>query len=274
MFSITARFSDESRAISYKSLFMPGGEAHVTVDPALVGAQEVALYAHLPNSGAVMTLLMLTDAIRRLAPAARFVLDMPYVPYARQDRVANPGEALSIKVFASLINSQGYDEVRIRDPHSDVTSALLDRVVIENIAQYVRQAIAQIGAPVALVAPDAGARKRTFKLAAELGIRDVVCADKVRDTVTGEITGLAIEGAIPNLPLLVVDDICDGGRTFLDLAAALSAKSAGPRYLYVSHGIFSKTVTPLLECYDKLFTPMDWTFANSDRVIITSRTEQ
>lgn len=37
----------------------------------------------------------------------------------------------------------------------------------------------------------------------------------------------------------MVDDICDGGRTFIELGAALKEKNAGNLYLIVSHGIFS-----------------------------------
>lgn len=249
-----------SQDIEVNTTMFPGGEVHVSVGLD-IPADSLRLHAHLPNAAAVMTLLLVTDALRRAYPGLPLSLHMPYVPYARQDRVANPGEALSAKVFCDLINAQGYSRVLIQDPHSDVVPALLDRVVIEDPLPALRKVLAQVG-PVALVAPDAGARKRVLKLAQQLGC-DVVFADKVRDTRTGTITGTQVVGSLPALPLLVVDDICDGGRTFTELATVLRARQIeqdlhAPLYLYVTHGIFSKGPEPLLAHYRQLFTRNNW----------------
>lgn len=252
--------------LELKVLQFPGGEMHVTVELG-APADELQVRAHLTDSAAVMTLLMVTDALRRGYPGTPISLDMPYVPYARQDRAANAGEALGARVFCDLINAQGYTQVVVQDPHSDVVPALLDRVVIEDPLPALRSALERIRAltdeSVALVAPDAGARKRVLKLATALGT-DVVYADKVRDTRTGAITRTEVQSELPARALLVVDDICDGGRTFTELAAALKLKQeaqglAKPLFLYVTHGIFSKGLDPLLAHYDTVFTRNNWT---------------
>ncbi|CAG9232391.1 Phosphoribosyl pyrophosphate synthase [Paraburkholderia sabiae] len=248
--------------VELKTLKFPGGEMHVTVD-ANVAADELLITAHLPDSATVMTLLLVTDALRRAYTDAPLSLAMPYVPYARQDRVANPGEALSVKVFCDLINAQRYRRVTIQDPHSDVVAALLERVVIEDPLPALRRAVAASVARPALVAPDAGARKRVLTLAKALEL-DVVFADKTRDTRTGAITGTQIQGELPDAPLLVVDDICDGGRTFTELADALRTRQAAQGvqqelYLYVTHGIFSKGLDPLLTRYATVFARNNWT---------------
>ncbi|WP_126223687.1 ribose-phosphate diphosphokinase [Burkholderia ambifaria] len=252
--------------LELKTLQFPGGEMHVTVELG-APADELRVRAHLSDSAAVMTLLMVTDALRRGYAGTPISLDMPYVPYARQDRAANAGEALGARVFCDLINAQGYTQVVVQDPHSDVVSALLDRVVIEDPLPALRRALEHIRTltdeRVALVAPDAGARKRVLKLATALGT-DVVYADKVRDTRTGAITGTQVLGELPARALLVVDDICDGGRTFTELATALKLKQEAqgltkPLFLYVTHGIFSKGLDPLLARYDAVFTRNNWT---------------
>jgi ribose-phosphate pyrophosphokinase len=150
----------------------------------------------------------------------------------------------------------------VQDPHSDVVTALLDRVVIADPLPPLRRALAALGRA-ALVAPDAGARKRVMYLARALEL-DVVFAEKVRNTQTGKITGTQVVGELPDCPLLVVDDICDGGRTFTELAAALRTRQAEqrqsqPLHLYVTHGIFSKGLGPLLEHYETIFTRNNWT---------------
>jgi ribose-phosphate pyrophosphokinase len=264
MIQITAQTrGGDFRVVPLKTLKFPGGEMHVTVATTELSADALRVRAHLPDAAAVMTLLMVTDALRRAWPDAPITLDMPYVPYARQDRVANPGESLSAKVFCGLINSQGYARVLVQDPHSDVVSALLDRVQIDDPLPALRRALADISDDVALVAPDAGARKRVLKLATELGL-DVVYADKMRDTRTGAITGTQVQGELPAKALLVVDDICDGGRTFTELATALLRQQEAQwlnrsLYLYVTHGIFSKGLDPLLASYSKVFTRNNWT---------------
>nr|WP_233830521.1 ribose-phosphate diphosphokinase [Paraburkholderia sp. ZP32-5] len=251
--------------VGMKVLKFPGGEMHVTVQTD-VPAENLELSAHLPNGDAVMTLLMATDALRRAYPDTPIDLHLPYVPYARQDRVANPGESLSAKVFCELINAQGYRRVVIQDPHSDVTPALLDRVVIDDPLPALRRVVEHIldrHPDVALVAPDAGARKRVLKLASQLDL-PAVFADKVRDTRTGAIKGTEIHDALPDGALLVIDDICDGGRTFTELARVLHAKqdyasARRPLYLYVTHGIFSKGLDALLDGYTAVFTRNNWT---------------
>mgnify|MGYP003351844242 CR=1 FL=1 len=264
MLSVEGKNNQGAVQLPVQMLRFPGGEWHVRLEtPELAATCDAfEIHALLQNADQVMQLLMLTDALRRVAPAARLHLNMPYVPYARQDRVANPGESLSIRVFCDLINAQHYDLVRIQDPHSDVTPALLNRVVVDSPLPALQKIIAETG-PVTLVAPDAGARKRVAALAKTLDCL-FVCAEKSRDTLSGHLSGARIPDQLPDQPLLIVDDICDGGGTFLALASAIRQAQAAqtirqPLYLYVTHGIFSKGADQLLEEYQRIFTRHRWT---------------
>lgn len=265
MFTITAVVEGQRQRDTPAAFVFPGGESQVTVPAGLRAqadaASEFRIHALLKSANDVMQLLMLTDALRRLNPAVPVHLDMPYVPYARQDRVCNPGEALGAAVFCKLINDQQYATVTVVEPHSDVTPALLQRVRVIDAAAFVQRALSApaFANGVTLMAPDAGARKRVQALAKQLGVTDVRYAEKVRDTQTGRITETRVPDDIPEQPVLVVDDICDGGRTFLELAAALRDKTRQPIYLYVTHGIFSHGLTELNARYAGIFTAYDWT---------------
>jgi ribose-phosphate pyrophosphokinase len=240
----------------------PGGERHVRLPaPMLEVASEYGAWgieARLYDAAGVMDLLLATDALRRAIPAGASVrLVLPYVPYARQDRVAVAGEALSAKVFAALINSQGYASVEVWDPHSDVIPALIDNIRVVPTRSLLEAAVAGKGQArllreCAFVAPDAGARKRVGDLARVYGT-EVVYADKVRDVVTGKLSGTRVSDALPDRPLLVIDDLCDAGGTFLLLADALRAKTRQPLYLYVTHGLFTKGLDALKARYDRVF---------------------
>lgn len=243
----------------------PGGEVHIAVNESFADhiPQMIRITAHLRSPADQMALFMLTDAIRR-ACRAPIHLHMPYVPYARQDRVCNPGEALAAKVFCQMINAQGYESVIIFDPHSDVVPALLDRVVVKDVAEAIDHVLEWpvFANGVTFIAPDAGAQKRVLKLAKRFGVDSVVCADKVRDTKTGEVRGIAINGVFPaGMPALVIDDICDGGATFVALSEQVAVNQSldAPLYLYVSHGIFSKGVGHVAEHYNHVFAGYNWT---------------
>jgi len=231
-----------------------GGEVQVRLEKRELG-EYVVVWAFLENAEEVMKLLLVNDALRRLQPQVQVELHIPYFPYARQDRVCNEGEALSVRVMADLINGLGADSVTLYDPHSDVVGALVNRAKIvpqEALLQELAPMIMERG--LALVAPDAGAEKKTLKFAQTLPQAvDVVYGSKVRDTKTGAITGTSVRGDVTGRQVLLIDDICDGGRTFIELAKVLKQEGATAVYLYVTHGIFSKGVEALTPYIDHLY---------------------
>src|ERR1035437_7691288 len=107
-----------------------GGEVRVTIPSTGLedGKVECRIKALLFNSNDVMALVMIVDALRELS-IEKIRLTMPYVPYGRQDRVCNHGEAFSIKAFAQIINSLQFTSVVVYDQHSDVTMACIDRCI-------------------------------------------------------------------------------------------------------------------------------------------------
>ena len=242
-------FSLRKTDIDVQFFSFPGGERHVRISPPEWTPSKWEITAHLYSPSDIIDLMLLRDAICRMNPNPNIVLRMPYVPYGRQDRVAVHGEPLSIAVFCNLINSMNFNAVEICDPHSDVTPALLNNVRIIPLQTLITDAVPEdVLATTMLVAPDAGARKRVEKLAMELGGRHVIYAGKRRDVVTGKLSGFYIEGEVPqDAPLLVVDDLCDGGYTFVGLANILHQHTKQKIYLYVTHGLFTKGVELLYD---------------------------
>ena len=242
------------------------GEEQVKIDlnhAPKGGIGFVDITAEIKNSTDVMALAMLVDACSRLEGlhhTAQFTLHLPYIPYARQDRVMNPGEALSIKVFANIVNSLCFDKVIVDDPHSDVSAALLNNVHIRSQDSLVAELQdVLVGRDLTIIAPDAGARKKAQKVADRLRL-PLVEAGKVRDVKTNEITGTAVFGDVEGRECLIVDDIADGGRTFIALAQALKEKGAKRVILYVTHGIFSFGKQVILDGgVDEIYAYHDWT---------------
>lgn len=248
-------------AYQTKSFTFPGGEVQVQVPglpDALTGP--VTVLARLQSSDALVRLLLLGEILSR-AHVGRKTLVVPYFPYARQDRVMQPHEAFSLKPVARLINSLGFDEVVTLDPHSDVTPALIENVRVVPQVDLVANHVALRGiiklapdCPI-IVAPDAGAAKKALAVARHFGL-PMLTASKVRDTKTGAITHTEVHTPAPlaNTDALIVDDICDGGRTFIELAKALRASGAGRVFLCVTHGILSQGLGVFSGLIDGVFT--------------------
>ena len=162
-------------------------------------------------------------------------LVMPYIPNARQDRVKTDEDVFTLKYFAELINGLRFRSVTVLDPHSTVSKALIDRIIIRTPKRYVEKVLERIGTDnLLLFYPDKGAMKRysgLVQLPYAFGI-------KKRDWATGKIKGLDVAGetdAIAGSRILIVDDICSKGGTFVHSAEKLKALGAGEIYLYVSH---------------------------------------
>lgn len=238
----------------------PGGEVGVNInsgskswrDGAVDSVRSVELVAKIQNSDHLMAMFLATDAIRRVYTKAKVSLVIPYFPYARQDRVCNDGEAFSVKVVAMLINAQDYESVTTVDPHSPVLIAALDKCKV--VSQYDLFAkIKQDWHNWTIIAPDMGAMKKCEEFAKRVGAKAVVGFSKTRDLSSGKITGMtALFEVDANEQYLVLDDICDGGRTFIELVDRMSW--AGHLELVVSHGIFSKGVDLLTHRFDRVYT--------------------
>lgn len=106
-----------------------------------------------------------------------------------------------------------------------------------------------------LISPDAGSNKKIFDLAKLIDYDgEIIRCDKLRDIVTGNIIETIVyKDDLNGKDCLIVDDICDGGRTFIQLATALKQKNCGKIYLIVTHGIFSSGFDDLSDNIDGIF---------------------
>src|SRR5690606_38071791 len=130
----------------------------------------------------------------------------------------------------------------ILDPHSDVTPALINNCRL--IDQSKIFAHLHGNRYTALICPDAGATKRTEKYAQEIGISKIYYASKKRDVLTGKLDGFRMPEIDRREKLLLVDDICDYGNSFIGLGKLVPKHSNID--LFVSHGIFGAGLDNLL----------------------------
>ncbi len=246
-------FAPYDKSIDFESFTFTGGEPHIKILEQ--GLEDAVTITHRINSFNDLGLLLVaTDALRRMDVKVINVF-IPYFPAARQDRVMVPGESLSVKVYADIINTQNYNQVTIFDPHSEVTPALLNNVKVIPNYEFIKESIKEINEEVVLVSPDGGALKKIYKVSEYLGGIEVIECSKKRDVKTGRLSGFRVyEEDLKEKHCLIVDDICDGGGTFLGLAEALKQKNAGTLSLAISHGIFSNGFEQLGKQFDAIYT--------------------
>ncbi len=249
MFEIT---TEEGRKVSYTLLHFSGGELQPKVSDVVRKGDEVYIKADLTSSDKIMELVLVVDALRRAAgDEINLHLICPYLPYARQDRVCACGESLALKVMCDIINGLKFTAVTVWDVHSDVALALLNNVYNTHQRVFVGRIKWE---NTVLVAPDAGAIKKTLETAKSLAL-PMVRADKIRSVEDGSITGTTVYSEhVGDKDFLIVDDICDGGKTFIELAKVLRPLTNGKIYLYITHGIFSKGLDVFNGLIDGVYT--------------------
>jgi ribose-phosphate pyrophosphokinase len=244
----------KEHTIQFESFTFSGGEPHIKIQSNLSEITKVTVTTRIQSFNDMGLLLIAVDALRRM-DVKIIHLFLPYMPAARQDRVMIPGESLSVKVYADVINGLELESVTVFDPHSEVTPALLNNCKVISNHKFIEQVITDITSEVILISPDGGALKKIYKVSEFLGGLPVVECSKKRNVKNGKLEGFKVyEADLQGKDCLIVDDICDGGGTFIGLAKELKNKNAGNLYLAISHGIFNKGVVVLNEFFTKIYT--------------------
>lgn len=278
--NLEINFTDLYRGIYNKQVVIkqstfPAGERYLKIaDESIldlsadVGLKYNAMHVTVTpldaRSDTIMDMLLLKDAIHHIDSRITTFANFDYLPYGRQDRVCSSGESDSLKVFMSII-SKAYDKISILDAHNakfpypdnvllmkpnylkDFKPVFTEGMLLTNFNKE-RAAIVQV---------DSGARDRCIKAAEELIVDNIIVFDKQR--TEGRITHSLRSDSLMFGPkkidtFIVIDDICDGGGTFLNVAAEL--KHINPSAyltLVVTHGVFSAGFDKLREYYSEIF---------------------
>ena len=161
-----------------------------------------------------------------------------YMPYSRQDRVEG-NSAFTLKYVCDFINSLNFETVTVYEPHSEVTAALLNNVTTVNLSANIAYAAMrdELNFDVEkdiVFFPDAGAQKR---YASSFDKCKQMVGFKHRNFETGRIESYEILGDYntDNAKVIIVDDLCSYGGTFVAAADALQEKGFKEIYLVIAH---------------------------------------
>lgn len=253
--------------IKYKLIKFSDSHTHVDFENInqVHTVTRVTIKTRLSSLDDVFILLQATQAIRSVRNSIDIDLVITYLICGRYDRPMHQGDSFDLKIITDLIDQQRYSTISVYEPHSAISTALLSAQTVHVMDEHVRKELEKYQNfaenrydNVCIVAPDLGAVKRVEDFAKTLhGEIPIVYCHKDRNILTGEIKGIKILNK-DNLRknVLIYDDLCDGGRTFVELAKEIK-NSYDPHAwitLAVTHGIFSKGFDAVRPWISKIIT--------------------
>lgn len=238
--------------VRWKRIDFPDGHIHVDLSDTLgkIGAStNIVIKTRIKTYDDIFVLKQVMEQCRQVIPDTPFSLWCTYLLAARYDRPMHDYDSFDLKIVCDDLMSLDFKRIQIVEPHSPITATLLHPCSVVHPLDNALKHCLTSQENVCIVTPDLGAVKRVeqYLLGKKLNY-PIVYANKHRNLATGEIIGLQIlnpEELTQNV--VIYDDLCDGGRTFTEVAKLLRATGIVKKIiLLVPQGLFSKGTDILL----------------------------
>lgn len=220
------------------SKMFPDGESYIRLEGNVQDEHVVVVQTTCaPQDSRLMQLAFMAAAAKR-NKARKVTAVVPYLAYARQDKIFLPGENVSIETVAQMLKAAGVDALVTVDIHAESVLSKFpfpakNLSAIPLLAEY----FVQKGCKKALaLAPDKGAmyiaEQAQSVLQGEAGH-----LEKQRDRYTGKTSqtskGLNVKGQT----VIIFDDIISTGGTIVGAAKILLELGAAHVYTACAHGL-------------------------------------
>lgn len=253
-----------NKNIGFKHTVFPDTQPHIQLDKIILESKVVFITCSIINTETLFKLLLVNDALEQEGITEKY-LYIPYLMGARYDRIMREGDSFDLRVVANLINSCNFTKVHILDPHSSISTLLINRSKeVEAIPALLSSLLWESKKKnITLICPDYGATKKldkyikTMKDVYSFDVSKfiVVYCNKKRNVETGSIELTINEPEkCKDAFCVIMDDICDGGGTFIEIAKKLQDNKPSELNLIITHGIFSKGFEELSKYFSKILT--------------------
>lgn len=240
----------------YKVIKFPDGELHLELEP-LNRKEPVVVKCRITNGDDLFLLMQLSDILNRQCIEV-CILEIYYLMGMRCDRLFDIDRPFTLSIVADVINSLKAGTVYVYESHSSRCLRMIQNGFDIHLAWYIKCRLFEQNKELLLVAPDKGSVNRYHNR------HFAVVCDKVRNEATGELQGFRAtpKEDVAGRDLLVIDDLCDGGGTFVGLAPKLIELQPKSLSLLVAHAIQKQGIEKVAAVYDKVYitdTYKDWT---------------
>ena len=218
----------------------------------------IVVRTRLLSNDDIIVLALVKDVIDNKYVNVKTILKIDYMMYQQDDRRFKTEESFGLKIISNFINTMKWDKIKIFHPHSDKVE-FIDNCIITSNQSFVEDAVLDVRSYTFnrfpyWVIPDSGAFKTQFKQIENIEYPNFITCMKSRNHEIGDIETVVNVGDLSGQACFIVDDICLGGRTFIQIAQKLREKNCGELYLIISHGVFNQGIEHLLEYFDYIYT--------------------
>jgi ribose-phosphate pyrophosphokinase len=225
-------------SVNVASRIFPDGEIYVRLEGDVEGEHAVIVQTtSAPQNSRLMELAFMAAAAKRYK-AKKVTAIVPYLGYARQDKIFLQGENISIETIAAMLKASGVDQIIAVNVHEANALKLFpfparSISAIPLIAEhFVKKGIKDAFA----LSPDKGAmyiaQQAQQVLKGEIGY-----LEKHRDRYTGQTVQTAAHLNVRGKTVIIFDDIISTGGTIVGAAKILREQGASKVYTACVHGL-------------------------------------
>jgi ribose-phosphate pyrophosphokinase len=258
----------KENSVPYKLSHFPDGQQDVSLDEeallTISSEDEVVIMSRF-NSFEDLELIICTKRALDRAKIKNISLFIPYLLGARSDiQFKRGGNCYLVDVIAPIINSLNFESVIVHDPHSTVAHACINNLHAHSNSHLVHFALKDLYGEdyhksdnFVIVSPDGGALKKIYKVCEDISYKgEVYTCSKSRDT-EGNLSKVMVPELPEDKDIIIIDDICDGGRTFVNIVKEARERQKAlysvKTILVVTHGIFSAGIGVLAPYFSTIY---------------------
>ncbi len=224
--------------VSVASRIFPDGESYVRLEGDVEGESVAIVQTTCTSQDSRLIQLSFMAAAAKRNKAKTVIAVVPYLAYARQDKIFLQGENISIETIAKMLDAAGVDQLVTVNVHEAKALELFpfpakSVTAVPLLAKYfmdkgIRNAFA--------LSPDKGAMYIAQQAQAVLG-GEVGHLEKQRDRYTGQTTQTAKHLDVKDKVVIIFDDIISTGGTIVGAARILKGQGAKEVYAACVHGL-------------------------------------
>ena len=242
----------ENSDIKYNIFKFPDGEIQISLGE-FSRKDSVCVECRITNSEELFILIQIIDILNR--QDVKYFINIYYLMGMRMDRVMDFNRPFTLKIIIKLLENSNAEQIKILEAHSDVIydyrfGTKFSSFLIPDIYKLNKLSIQ---GDYQIVLPDAGAINR-YK---HYFTSPIITCSKIREESTGKILEIKIDNPkdINGSPLMIVDDLCDGGGTFCGIAECFKkiGISKDKLNIKVTHMVNSKGIENLSKNFNHVW---------------------